>query len=135
MKRILTISTIVIAALLATSCQPVQVIKLVNEERAAYNLKPLQNSNDLGIKAQRWADAIAQEGKLVHSNLASEINSGWHIVGENLAVANSIEEIHRILMESPSHRANILNPRFTHVGIGVTQRTGHMYWVVQVFAA
>lgn len=135
MKRILTISLLAISALILSSCQPVHVLQVLNEERAAHNLRPLENNSDLGIKAQRWADTIAQEGRLVHSNLASELNSGWHIVGENLAVASSVEEAHQMLMDSPSHRANILNPHFTHVGIGVTQRTGHMYWIVQVFAA
>lgn len=39
--------------------------------------------------------------------------------GENLALAPSPAAAHRALMESPSHRANILSPRYRHVGIGV----------------
>jgi hypothetical protein len=37
--------------------------------------------------------------------------------GENIAGASTPEEAHTSLMESPGHRANMINPSFTHVGI------------------
>jgi hypothetical protein len=39
--------------------------------------------------------------------------------GENLAQAETAEQAHRFLMDSPGHRANMLGAKFTHVGIGV----------------
>ena len=128
------IAALILAGLVLVSCQPIQVIYLINEERHSQNLRPLESNSNLTVKAKGWSETIAAEGRLVHSNLASELNSGWHIVGENLAVASSIEQAHALLMESPPHRANILNPRYTHVGIGVTEVNG-FYWIVQVFAA
>jgi cysteine-rich secretory family protein len=44
------------------------------------------------------------------------------MMGENVAQADSAEAAHQGLMESPGHRANMLNPKFTHVGIGVAPR-------------
>ena len=41
------------------------------------------------------------------------------LAGENLSQAATVAEVHNGLMESPGHRANMLAPRFTHVGIGV----------------
>jgi uncharacterized protein YkwD len=41
------------------------------------------------------------------------------LVGENVADADSPEAAHAGLMGSPGHRANVLNPKFTHVGIGI----------------
>ena len=41
------------------------------------------------------------------------------MAGENLAGAPTVERAHSGLMNSPGHRANILNPNFTHVGIGI----------------
>jgi uncharacterized protein YkwD len=42
----------------------------------------------------------------------------YRYAGENLAGAPSVERAHSGLMNSPGHRANILNPNFTHIGIG-----------------
>jgi uncharacterized protein YkwD len=39
--------------------------------------------------------------------------------GENIALAQSLSIAHNGLMNSPGHRANILNPAFGHVGIGI----------------
>ena len=43
----------------------------------------------------------------------------FRVAGENLAYAPTVEIAHRGLMNSPGHRANILSPDFTRVGIGV----------------
>jgi hypothetical protein len=44
---------------------------------------------------------------------------GLTIVGENISQGESAQSAHEGLMDSPGHRANMLDPRFTHVGIGV----------------
>jgi len=41
--------------------------------------------------------------------------------GENIANAGSPEEAHQVLMDSPGHRANMLRPEFTHVGIAALE--------------
>ena len=41
------------------------------------------------------------------------------ILGENVSQGDSAESAHQGLMDSPGHRATMLDPRFTHVGIGV----------------
>jgi Cysteine-rich secretory protein family len=43
-------------------------------------------------------------------------------LGENVSQGDSVEAAHAALMASPSHRANMLEPAFTHVGIGVLLR-------------
>ena len=43
----------------------------------------------------------------------------YRYAGENLAGAPTVERAHTGLMNSPGHRANILNPNFTHIGIGI----------------
>jgi uncharacterized protein YkwD len=44
--------------------------------------------------------------------------------GENVGTAPTPELIHEGLMESPGHRGAMLDPRFTHVGIGVEENSG-----------
>ena len=43
----------------------------------------------------------------------------YRYAGENLAGAPTVVRAHTGLMNSPGHRANILTPNFTHIGIGI----------------
>ncbi len=60
---------------------------------------------------------------------------GVREVGENVAHARSLREAHAALLESPSHRANVLSNRFTHVGIGVARDADGSFWVTQLFTS
>jgi uncharacterized protein YkwD len=55
-------------------------------------------------------------------------------IGENVAHAATLALAHRALWSSPSHRANILDRRFTRLGIGVSRDVDHSVWVTEVFA-
>jgi uncharacterized protein YkwD len=55
-------------------------------------------------------------------------------VGENVAHAANVVLAHRALWSSPSHRDNLLQPRFDRVGIGVTADADGSVWVTQIFA-
>ena len=62
------------------------------------------------------------------------------LVGENIyycSVSNDIynaEYAHRALMASPGHRANILEPRFSKVGIGIFRNAKGEFWVTEMFS-
>jgi uncharacterized protein YkwD len=60
----------------------------------------------------------------------------WKVLGENVAKAKTDRAANRALYASPSHRGNMLDPRFKKVGIGVVvdAKTGEM-WVAQLFGA
>jgi uncharacterized protein YkwD len=53
--------------------------------------------------------------------------------GENLALAHSLSIAHNGLMNSPGHRANILNPSFGRLGIGILDGGFHGLIVSQEF--
>ena len=55
------------------------------------------------------------------------------ITGENVARADTLLRAHRALWGSPSHRGNLLHPRFKQVGIGIAQSPEGTIWVCQVF--
>ena len=55
-------------------------------------------------------------------------------VGENVAHAADAASAHRALWLSPSHRENLLDPRFDHVGIGVRRDADGSLWVTEIFA-
>lgn len=62
------------------------------------------------------------------------------LVGENIfycSVFNDIYNVdyaHRAFMASPGHRANILEPRFAKVGIGVYRNAKGEFWVTEMFS-
>jgi uncharacterized protein YkwD len=43
----------------------------------------------------------------------------YRYAGENLAGAPTVDRAHAALMKSPGHRANILSPHFTRIGVGI----------------
>lgn len=143
-RRFLAILTL--AALLAVSaCTPEEVnsFVLVNNERTAAGLPTLQVSDEAAVKAKQWAQYLATCDCLVHSRTGVGNWVDWAAVGENIAfvsdgygtTARAIAA-HQALMASFDHRANILSPEWTHVGIG----SAHMpsrdrFIIVQVFLA
>jgi uncharacterized protein YkwD len=56
------------------------------------------------------------------------------VAGENVAHAANLRRAHRALWSSPSHRDNMLHPRFDVVGIGIAEDEDGTVWVCQVFA-
>ncbi len=62
------------------------------------------------------------------------------LVGENIyycSVCNDIYNVdyaHRALMASPGHRANILEPRFAKIGVGVYRSSKGEFWVTEMFS-
>jgi uncharacterized protein YkwD len=48
-------------------------------------------------------------------------------------VGDTLKVVHRALMDSSSHRANILNKSYDRVGVGIVRRGGRT-WITQLFA-
>lgn len=111
-----------------------QLACLTNAARRAEGRRELRVAPDLTEIAQRHSVRMAAAARLHHNpDLAREVQE-WLVVAENVGVGPSIASIHTALLASPGHRANILDTRFTEVGIGVERRDGR-YWVTQVFRA
>jgi len=108
----------------------VEIINLTNQERAKNNLAPLAPNAQLLKAAQAKADKIFAEQYFSHNSLdgikfsawVREENYRYLIVGENLALGfDNPEAVIKAWMESPDHRANILNPRFKDIGLVVME--------------
>lgn len=118
-----------------TSCrtsEQTRVADLVNQTRAQYGRSYLRDNLQLDQKAQAWAEYLARKNSLSHSNLPSGITYQWRSLAENVGYGGSIEQVHRAYMNSPGHRANILDPRWNYMGTGVAWR-GNRVFTVQVF--
>ena len=118
---------------LVDSSLEIKMIALVNKERANRGLSPLKRDPGLtGVARAHSKDMFLQgyfshitpQGKDPFDRMhAADIH--FLSAGENIALAQSLSIAHNGLMNSPGHRANILNPAFGHVGIGILN--GGMY--------
>jgi uncharacterized protein YkwD len=107
-------------------------LALMNRDRTTHGLPALPVRADAQAKAQAWAEKLAADGRLSHSNLSQGISQCYSGIGENVAMAPSVSWAEQILMDDPPHRANILGTKWTAAGVGVARTTGG-FMVVQVF--
>ena len=106
-----------------------QMINLVNQERTSRGLKPLTVDMTLVKTARMKSNDMIAKNYFAHQSptygspfdLMKSQGVTYRTAGENLAGAGSVQSAHNNLMNSPGHRANILNPNFTHIGIGIVK--------------
>jgi uncharacterized protein YkwD len=119
------------AKLPAYTTEQLRIAELVNQSRRANGRGSLALHRALVDKAQAWAERMAREGRLSHSNLAAGVPPGWRSLAENVGVGGSISQVHNAFLSSGGHRANMLG-NFNHLGTGYA--TGHgRVWICQVF--
>jgi uncharacterized protein YkwD len=107
---------------------PIQrVFTLVNQARATAGCKPLANDPHLDTAAQQHSDDMANRAYFSHTTPDGvtfdkrEITAGYPSPGgENIAQGQtSAQQVMTDWMNSPGHRANILNCAFVAIGIGL----------------
>jgi hypothetical protein len=106
----------------------------VNQERAARGLPGLAWDPALASYARSWSVNMAANG-FRHSQI-SNLLGPYNFVGENIAAgsAGTYEgALHDAWMHSDGHRANILHPGFTRVGIGVFCKADGSIWMTEDF--
>lgn len=104
-----------------------EMLRLVNKERTERGIAPLKADPQLtGVARKHSVDMLAR-GYFSHYTpegtdpFTRMRNDGLHFLaaGENVALAPTLLQAHSGLMHSPGHRANILNPAFGRIGIGI----------------
>jgi len=119
-----------------------QMLVLVNHERVNEGLEPVTADAALASVAVAHSEEMFQLGYFAHlspvtgepSARLQEAGIQYVATGENMAYAPSLAVAHAGLMNSPGHRANILNPRFTRLGIGVVRSPNRGLMFTQEFA-
>jgi len=116
------------------------VFQAMNADRQANGIPPLQWSPKLTNTAGSWAANESAVNNMYHQDLTallySDTYSGWSTLGENLIVGPgnmSVAQMEQAWMNSPGHRANILQRAFNAVGIGYTRGPDGRIWVVVDF--
>jgi uncharacterized protein YkwD len=136
-RRTVAVVALVAALSLLTAClqsTQSQVLSELNQDRTANKLHALPTQIDAQRKAQAWATKLASENKLYHSTLTDGISGKvkWCSIGENVGYGPNVPTIEDAYMNSPGHRANILNTKWNGAGVGYAVN-GNRVFTVQVF--
>ncbi len=116
-----------------------QVVDLTNQERTQNGLEPLAFNTQLAIASRRHARRMARQDFVSHIGLDGStpsdraIAAGYPVgAGENVGAGyDTAEAIVEGWMDSPGHRANILNADYTEIGVGffyLRNDTGSENW-------
>jgi uncharacterized protein YkwD len=128
--------------------------QLINQDRTSDacieetkgRARPLQWDERLALVARTHSQEMAQRGFFGHQGADGSLPSvritrvgiHWRAVGENIAKYPDIASAEAAFMSEPkfqpNHRANILNPDYTHVGVGIAKGPDGMYYITQEFA-
>jgi hypothetical protein len=89
-----------------------------NTARVSAGLAPLTVNPQLSAVAQAWANKLAAAGTLSHNAALRTQVTDWTVLGENVGMAGDVPTVQAAFMASPEHKANILDPRYTQMGVG-----------------
>ncbi|SOC43882.1 CAP domain-containing protein [Ureibacillus acetophenoni] len=115
-----------------------QVVDLTNAERQKAGLKPLQIHTQLMNVAEAKSADMAKNNYFSHNSPTygspfDQIKAAgisYRAAGENIAQGQRTPaQVVQAWMDSPGHRANILNANFTHIGVGYVADGN--YWTQQ----
>jgi len=118
-----------------------QLLALANRSRHEAGAPPLVLDSGLSRAALAHAQIMLDARQLSHQfqgepSLPQRLAAATHLLldqeGENVALDYDAEHGHQHLMLSPPHRANLLNPAYNVIGLGVV-RSGDRLYIVQDF--
>ncbi len=118
--------------------QQQKLLNLTNQARMDQGLQPLHWDPALAAAAQAHAQKMLDQKSISHQlpgepdlqTRAAQAGAHFREVAENVAMGNGAEGLQREWMKSPPHRANILDPKLTNIGIGVVEHAGYWYAAV-----
>ena len=126
----------------AASPTGAEIIRLTNQERQKAGLAPLAENATLDNVAENYAALMAQRQQLSHDidgtssgDRLTAAGYRWSSCAEN--IAENYADAGAVVqgwMNSPGHRANILDPNVTQIGVGVAYSSTGVPYHCQVFA-
>ncbi len=138
-RRFAVVALAMSAVLVLGACltpQQETVLAELNHDRWLNGRSVLPAQADAQVKAQAWAEKLAREGRLYHSNLSDGIGVRWCNLGENVGYGAGPARIQDAYMASSGHRANVLSTAWNGVGVGYAEgkvNGAKVVFTVQVF--
>ena len=120
-----------------TEAAEARLLVMINDDRRSYGLAPVSARHDVEEIADGHSAAMAAAHDIWHNDAyfsaATKRRLGASRVGENVALNRTADDAHRKLMASPQHRANILDPGYSVVGIAVAADENGRIYVTEDF--
>lgn len=119
-----------------------RMVEDINVERRARGLPTLGVDSELTRVARGWTDTMVREGRLYHNSaLGQQVQRDWQRLGENVGYWKAsgllnlqlVDRLHEAFMDSTGHRANILEPEYNWVGVGVRVAADGTMWTTVTF--
>lgn len=108
------------AVVAASPAVEAQFVSRINSLRASKGLSQLAVSGELTGVARRWTQQMVNAGQISHNpNLGSQVSGSWTKLGENVGVGYDVDGLMQAFINSASHYRNLVDPAWTHVGVGV----------------
>ena len=110
---------------------------MTNAARSEQGLAPLRWDDSLAQAARAHADLMLQTGQFSHQLpgeaalpvRAAQAGAHFQTIAENIAEGPGVDSIQNSWMNSPPHRANILDPNLNAVGFAVVGHGSYFYAV------
>lgn len=114
-----------------------QMLLETNQSRHVFGRANLAINREMSKIARRHSSWMASTGKFKHTGDPARVDlqgTPWHCWGENIAVSGgTMRDVEKAFMASKEHKANILDPCFRHVAIGVFRDGDGAAWVTVFF--
>ena len=119
----------------ASNSPQAEVFRLTNLERSKAGLPSFKRLPVLDEIAQVRAEELLlvfdhrRPTEVMWDQILAEYGVRWLACAENIAMGQeSPQDVLKSWMGSQGHRANILSPAYTHLGVGVARVNGQFYW-------
>jgi uncharacterized protein YkwD len=114
-----------------------QLFQAINRQRAANGLPPLKWDEALATAARQHAEVMAAQKSISHTlpgepslpNRVTRAGARFSWLAENVAAGPNAENINEQWMQSPNHRANLLDADMDTIGAGAAERNGVVFAV------
>ena len=112
----------------ASSGDEAAFVEALNRIRADVDLPALTVNHQLSDLARIHTEHMADAGEIAHATPISAGYEGpWTKLGENVGVGAEVEDLVDAFVASPGHYANLVDPAFTEIGVGVVRRSDALY--------
>jgi hypothetical protein len=112
----------------ATANDEAAFVAALNGVRAANGLPAFSVNSELSTLSRGHSQVMADAGEIFHASpISSGYSGSWAKLGENVGVGANVNVLVDAFIASSGHFANIIDPSFTQVGVGVVWRDSALY--------
>lgn len=110
------------------------LVARINGLRASQGLAPLAVKGELFDLARGWSGRMAATGSIAHNpSLSAQAPPNWKRLGENVGTGTDVGGLFEAFLNSPVHYANMVDPGFESVGVGVVRADSGQQFVSMTF--